>query len=69
MPLPRSSSLKRGRDEEDEEDPKYTKMERKYGRSSAEKVLVAAKTQSDPASPARNEEPFFSEESLLEATV
>lgn len=47
--------MKKGRDEEEEEDLKFTKRERKSGRSRAEKALVAAKTQSALTSPARSE--------------
>lgn len=51
---PRSSSLKSGRDEE-EEYAKHMRKERKAGRSKVEKALVAAQTQSASASPARSE--------------
>lgn len=51
---PRSFSLKKGRDEEEEEDLKFSKRERKCGRSKVDKALVDAKTQSAPASPARS---------------
>lgn len=45
--------IEKGRDEEEEEDTNYTKREWKAGRSRA--GLVAAKTQSAPASLARTE--------------
>lgn len=55
MPPPRSSSLKRRRVKKEKENANYTKRERKAGWSRAEKALVAAKTWSASASPARTE--------------
>lgn len=45
---------------EEEVDLKYTKRERKSGRSRAEKALIGAKAQSAPASPARSEKHLLS---------
>lgn len=56
MSPPRSSSLKSGRDEEEEEDLKYTKNEKTDGQCRAKKSLVAARTRSAPASSAINDQ-------------
>lgn len=50
-----SSSLKRGKDDEEEGDTKGTKRESNCGRSRTEKTLIAAETQSVLNSPARIE--------------
>lgn len=50
--MPRFSTLKKRRPEEDFESTK----KKRSGRSRVEKVLVAVKTQSTPASPARSEQ-------------